>query len=232
MSERHPQVAVVALLDARVDRVDAGVGLRRVPRQVGAFAEHLPDVGLGSVDLFEAGVGHRADVSPVALDVVGGEQHDCRSVVSAVDRHVHAPLFHRCIPDDVRGPHVALDVRVGGLLRPVGPDVGEDLLVVGAQVVFEAGPVDEVVAFQPGEMRPEDVVLAVGLDDGWIVRFAALDLGGAGLAGVAGVLGVRRCVRVGVRRAAASVPMSMAAASVVANALRRVPVRVMCSSCV
>ena len=51
-------------------------------------------------------------------------------------------------------------------------------------------------------MRPEDVVLAVGLDDGWIVRFAALDLGGAGLAGVAGVLGVRRCVRVGVRRAA------------------------------
>lgn len=30
----------------------------------------------------------------------------------------------------------------------------------------------------------------------------------------------------------ASVPMSMAAASVVANALRRVPVRVMCSSCV
>ena len=196
-AEGHPHVAVVIGFHARVDGVDAGVGLRGVTGDVGILAKHLRHVGLLHVHAFEAGIDHRANVRPIAFDVVGGEQHDHRTVVRAVDRHVHAPLAHGLVPDHVRCPHVAFDVRIGGLLRPAVPNVFEDLLVVGAQIVGEGAPVDQIVAFEPSAMRAENIVFSVGFDDGGIMRFAALDAGGAGF-------GFRRCGRLLRRIAGAS----------------------------
>ena len=173
----HPHRAVLVGFDGRVDGVDAGVALRLVSGQVRVLAQHLLHVGAVHVDLGESGVDDRAHVGPVALDVVGGQQHDHGAVVVAVDGQVHAPLAHRLVPEHVRRPHVALDVRVGGLLGPFLPDVGEDRLVVGAQVVLEGLPVDQIGALGPRAVGAEDVVGVAVLDDGRVVRGDALDLG-------------------------------------------------------
>ena len=42
-----------------------------------------------------------------AFDVIGRKQHDAGVPAFAVDTHIHAPLVHDRVPDDIRRPKVA-----------------------------------------------------------------------------------------------------------------------------
>lgn len=135
----------------------------------GLVAEHTRHVGAAHIVNVETGVDDRTDVCPVAVETIGGEQHDHRTEFVTVDRQVHAPFAHHVVPDHVRCPRVAFERGVLRLLRPCLPDAAEQRGRVARQIVLEAFPVDEVGTAGAASVGAEDVVRTVVLDDGRVV---------------------------------------------------------------
>ena len=169
---------MLAQCGRRVDGVDARVFERQVAGQViadgaigfGLKFQHFRHVGVPQVALVETGIYHRPHVRPVAVHMVGGQQHDHRAELVAVHRQVHAPLAHGLVPDHVGRPRVAEQVGIGILFRPCLPNIAEQRVRVAAQIVIEPLPMHHIRAARAPAMRAEQIVDTVFLDDCGIVH--------------------------------------------------------------
>ena len=57
-----------------------------------------------------------------AFDVISREEHNAGVPGITIDAHIHTPLVHDRIPDDIGSPEVACDIITG--IAPFGPCLG------------------------------------------------------------------------------------------------------------